>query len=98
MEYPTTTAGVGKGGNVTLYYDGKKVGEGRVKETQGYVFSADETTDIGYESGTPVSKDYTVETSKFNGKLDWVRIDLGEDDHGHMVDPDHVIHIAMSRQ
>ncbi len=98
MEFTYDGGGLGKGGDVTLYYDGKKVGEGRVEETQGYVFSADETTDIGYESGTPVSKDYSVETSKFNGKLDWVQIDLGEDDHGHMVDPDHVIHIAMSRQ
>jgi hypothetical protein len=51
-----------------------------------------------YESGTPVSKDYTVETSRFNGKLNWVQIDLGEDDHGHMIDPEHVIHIAMSWQ
>jgi arylsulfatase A-like enzyme len=98
MEFAYDGGGLGKGGNVTLYYDGQKVGEGRVNETQGYVFSADETTDIGYESGTPVSKDYTVETSRFNGKLEWVQIDLGEDDHGHMIDPEHVIHIAMSRQ
>lgn len=97
-EFVYDGGGVGKGGTVSLYYDGQKVGEGRVEETQGYVFSADETTDIGYESGTPVSKDYTVETSKFNGKLSWVKIDLGEDDHSHMIDPDHVIHVAMSRQ
>ena len=98
MEFAYDGGGLGKGGTVSLYYDGQKVGEGRVEETQGYVFSADETTDIGYESGTPVSKDYTVETSKFNGKLNWVQIDLGEDDHDHMIDPDHVIHVAMSRQ
>ena len=97
-EFVYDGGGLGKGGTVSLYYDGQKVGEGRVEETQGYVFSADETTDIGYESGTPVSKDYTVETSKFNGKLSWVKIDLGEDDHSHMIDPDHVIHVAMSRQ
>jgi arylsulfatase A-like enzyme len=98
MEFAYDGGGLGKGGTVSLYYGGQKVGEGRVEETQGYVFSADETTDIGYESGTPVSKDYTVETSRFNGKLNWVQIDLGEDDHGHMIDPEHVIHIAMSRQ
>jgi arylsulfatase A-like enzyme len=71
-KWPSAGGGLGKGGNITLYYDSQKVGEGRVNETQGYVFSADETTDIGYESGTPVTPDYTVETSKFNGKLDWV--------------------------
>ena len=42
--------------------------------------------------------DRVVEMSKFTGVLDWVQIDLGEDDHGHMIDPDHVIHVAMSRQ
>ena len=44
------------------------------------------------------STDYTLETSKFNGKIKWVQIDLGEDDHGHMIDPAHVIHVALSRQ
>ena len=42
--------GMGKGGNVTLYCDGKDVGEGRVDQTQGVIFSADETTDIGRET------------------------------------------------
>ena len=40
----------------------------------------------------------TVELSRFTGKLDWVQIDLGEDNHDHMIDPDHVIHVAVSRQ
>jgi arylsulfatase len=97
-EFAYDGGGIGKGGNVILYYEGQKVGKGRVNETQGYVFSADETTYIGYESGTTVSKDYTVETSRFNSKLNWVHIDLGEDDHDRMVDPEHVIHVAMSRQ
>jgi arylsulfatase len=97
-EFTYDGGGLGNGGDVILYYDGQKVGEGRVEETQGIIFSADETTDIGYETGTPVTPDYTVEASKFTGKLDWVQIDLGEDDHDHMIDPDHVIHVAMSRQ
>ena len=33
---------------------------GRVEETQPMIFSADETTDIGYESGTTVTPDYTA--------------------------------------
>ena len=52
MEFAYDGGGLGKGGNVTLYCDGKEVGKGRVDQTQGFVFSADETTDIGYESGT----------------------------------------------
>ena len=97
-EFAYDGGGLGKGGTVSLYYDGSKVGEGRVEETQGIIFSADETLDVGYESGTPVTPDYPVEESRFSGTLAWARIDLGEDDHGHMVDPDHVIKVAMSRQ
>ena len=49
MEFAYDGGGMGKGGNVTLYYDGKEVGSGRVDQTQGFIFSADETTDVGYE-------------------------------------------------
>ena len=60
MEFAYDGGGLAKGGNVTLYYDGKEAGKGRVEATQAMIFSADETTDIGYESGTPVSRDYTT--------------------------------------
>jgi arylsulfatase len=100
MEFAYDGGGMGKGGTVTLYYDGKEVGSGRVDQTQGFVFSADETTDVGYESGTTVSPDYTAHTSRFSGKIDWVRIDLGEDarDADHYIEPDERFRIAMARQ
>jgi arylsulfatase len=90
--------GLAKGGNVTLYYDGKEVGKGRVAMTQAMIFSADETTDIGYESGTPVSPDYTPATSKFTGKINWVQLDVGKDDHDHFIDPEERLRVAMARQ
>jgi hypothetical protein len=62
------------------------------------VFSADETTDIGYESGTAVSPDYTPATNRFTGKINWVQIDLGNDDHDHFIDPDERLRIDMARQ
>ncbi|MET0898460.1 MAG: arylsulfatase [Mycobacterium sp.] len=100
MEFDYDGGGMGKGGTVTLYYDGKNVGSGRVDQTQGFIFSADETTDVGYESGTTVSPDYTAHTSRFNGKIDWVRIDLGDDakDADHYIDPDERFRVAMARQ
>jgi arylsulfatase A-like enzyme len=100
MEFEYDGGGMGKGGDVTLYYDGKEVGSGRVDQTQGFIFSADETTDVGYESGTTVSPDYTAHTSRFSGKIDWVRIDLGEDakDADHYIDPDERFRVAMARQ
>lgn len=98
MEFAYDGGGMGKGGDVTLYYDGEEVGKGRVEMTQPMVFSADETTDIGYESGTAVSPDYTVENSKFTGKIHWVQIDADKDDHNHMIDPEERLRVAMSLQ
>jgi hypothetical protein len=100
MEFAYDGGGMGKGGTVTLYYDGKEVGSGRVEQTQGFIFSADETTDVGRETGTTVSPDYTAHTSRFSGKIDWVRIDLGDDakDADHFVSPDERFRIAMARQ
>jgi hypothetical protein len=100
MEFAYDGGGMGKGGDVTLYYDGTQVGKGRVDQTQGVVFSADETTDVGRETGTTVSPDYTAHTSRSNGKIHWVLIALGEDsnDADHYIDPDERFRIAMARQ
>lgn len=98
MEFAYDGGGLAKGGDVTLYHDGTAVGSGRVEMTQPMVFSADETTDIGYESGTTVADDYTSRTSHFTGKLHWVQIDLGLDDHDHYIDPDERFRIAMAQQ
>jgi hypothetical protein len=53
------------------------------------IFSADETTDGGRETGTTVSPDYTAHTSKFSGKINWVQIDLSED----AADADHAAEV-----
>jgi hypothetical protein len=98
MEFAYDGGGLAKGGDVTLYYDGDPVGKGRVGATQPMCFSADETTDIGYESGTTVTADYTARTSRFTGRINWVQLDLGSDDHDHYIDPDERLRIAMARQ
>jgi arylsulfatase len=98
MEFAYDGGGLAKGGDVTLYYDGDAVGKGRVGATQAMIFSADETTDIGYESGTTVTPDYTARTSRFTGKINWVQLDLGHDDHDHYIDPEERLRIAMARQ
>ncbi|WP_404429796.1 arylsulfatase [Microbacterium lacus] len=98
MEFAYDGGGLAKGGGVTLYYDGAPVGTGRVEVTQPMIFSADETTDVGYDSGTGVSSDYTPQTSRFSGKIGWVQIDLGTDDHDHFIDPEERMRIAMARQ
>jgi arylsulfatase len=40
MEFAYDGGGLAKGGNVTLYYDGKPCGKGRVDATQAMIFSA----------------------------------------------------------
>ena len=64
-------------------------GTGRVEHTQPMIFSADETTDIGYEFGTTVdTRLQRPHTSRFTGELHWVQLDVGTDDHDHFIDPD----------
>ena len=96
MEFDYDGGGLAKGGDVTLYYDGEKAGEGRVEATHPLIFSADESTDVGYEAGTPVSAEHTRE--RFTGKINWVKLDLGSDSHDHLVDPEHALRVAMSLQ
>jgi arylsulfatase len=73
--------GVGKGGTVELYVNDKKVGAGRVEKTVPGRFSADETFDIGMDTGSPVSADYNSPNA-FAGKIDKVTFDLGPIDPG----------------
>lgn len=98
MEFEYDGGGLAKGGNVTLFLDGKKTGEGRVEQTEPALFSADETCDIGNEFGSPVTEDYGGR--KFTGEVSWVEIDLGADaaDADHFVKPEERLHLAMALQ
>ena len=62
--------------------------------------SADETTDVGSDSATPVSDDYGPRDSEFTGTVRWVQLDLGEDaeDADHLITPEERLRIAMARQ
>ena len=45
----------------------------------------------------PVSAD-DAGASKFSGRIDVVQIDVGDDDHSHLIDPEEVARIATARQ
>jgi arylsulfatase len=98
MEFAYDGGGLAKGGQVTLFVDGQKVGEGQLPATQPLIFSADETCDIGSETGSPVSPDYTAETSRFNGVINWIQLDQGADDYDHLISPEERLTVAMARQ
>ena len=61
MEFTYDGGGVGKGGTATLYIDGNAVGDGHIEQTEAFLFSADETCDVGDEFGSPVTHDYSRE-------------------------------------
>jgi hypothetical protein len=90
--------GLAKGGSVSLYYDGEKVGEGRVERAQPFDFSGDEGLAVAREIGTAVAPECDVESSEFTGEINWVELKVGDDDHGHMVDPEELLHVVMARQ
>lgn len=100
MEFAYDGGGLGKGGTVTLHVDGERVGEGRVEHTQPMIFSADETADVGSDTGTPVSTDYSAPSSHFTGRIDWVQIDVdaAAADADHLITPEERLKIAMARQ
>jgi arylsulfatase A-like enzyme len=98
-EFAYDGGGMAKGGNVSLFYDGNRVGEGRVQMTQPLIFSADETADVGIETGTPVvPADYDVGASRFTGEISWVELKIGEDDQTHLIDPETYVHALLGRQ
>ncbi len=98
MEFKYDGGGLGKGGTVALYLDGKKCGEGRVDVTIPMMFSADETCDVGVSTSTPVSTDFSARGNEFSGKVKWVQIDIGKEDESHLVTVDDLYRIAMARQ
>ncbi|HME49068.1 arylsulfatase [Mycobacterium sp.] len=98
MEFTYDGGGLGKGGDVTLFYDGQPVGSGRVEQTQPMAFSADEACDVGADTGSPASPDYGPTGNKFSGEIEWVLINIGDDSHDHLITAEDRFNIAMSRQ
>jgi hypothetical protein len=96
VEFAYDGNGIAKGGGLSLYLDGHKVGEGRIEQTEPFVFSADETLDIGFESGSSVTTDYS--SNHFNGEVNWLQIDVGEDanDLDHFLNHQERLKIAMA--
>jgi hypothetical protein len=69
---------LGKGGTVSLYADGKKVGEGKVGATAAMIFSADDGCDVGVDTGSPVSPDHESRGNEFSGQVKGVQLAIAE--------------------
>ena len=98
MEFTYDGGGLAKGGTAALFIDGKSVGEGRINATVPMIYSGDETCDIGSDTGTPVSEDYSGPTSRFTGTVNWVELQIGDDSHDHLISPEDLMRVATSIQ
>jgi arylsulfatase A-like enzyme len=100
MEFAYEGGGLGKGGQVSLFVDGKPVGEGDIAMTQAIVFSADDGLDVGEDSGAPVSPDYGPVGNGFNGEVKGVLLSIADDPNNsdHLVKPEDAIRAALGRQ
>ena len=78
-EFAYDGGGLGKGGKGTIFFNDKKVAEGRIEHTQPMMFSGDEGADVGEDGETPVVENYGIPAPyKFTGKISKVTIDLKE--------------------
>jgi arylsulfatase A-like enzyme len=100
MEFAYAGGGLGKGGKVSLYIDGKKVGEGAVGATAAMIFSADDGCDVGEDTGAPVSPDYGPRGNAFSGRVKGVQLAIADaaENSDHLVSPHEAVRIAMARQ
>ena len=100
MEFAYDGGGLGKGGDVTLYVDGDQGREGRVEATIPMVFSADETCDVGADTGSPVSDDYAAREQRLHrhGQLGADRPRRGRRGPDHLITPEERLRVAMARQ
>ncbi|MCJ8162005.1 hypothetical protein [Acinetobacter zhairhuonensis] len=75
VDFAYDGGGVGKGGQATIFVDGKEVSKGRIDATAPVRISMDETLDIGEDTGTPIVRDYKA-PFKFTREIEKVVIDL----------------------
>jgi len=98
MEFTYDGGGLAKGGTAALFIDGDPVGDGRINATVPMIYSGDETCDIGSDTGTPVSEDYSGDSSHFTGTVNWVELQIGDDSHDHLISPEELMRVATSIQ
>jgi hypothetical protein len=98
MEFQYDGGGPAKGGTVTLSIDNRRVGEGRVGRTQPLPFASDEPLEIGTDTGSPVTRDYSVH--RFTGDVHWVDIEIPDDarDADHEISDERRLEVALVKE
>jgi arylsulfatase len=97
-EFAYDGGGIGKGGTLTLYLDGDQLAQDHIERTHPLYFSFDEGMDVGRDTAMPVYEDYTTPHGRFTATIHWAQVDLGDDDHSHLIDPAEHIAAALRHQ
>ncbi len=66
----------GSGGTGTISVNGQKLVEGQIGNTTPFLFSADETADVGMDRATPVTEDYSEGDNTFTGTIEKVTVEV----------------------
>jgi len=100
MEFAYAGGGLGKGGKASLFIDGKKTGEGDIGATLAMIFSADDGCDVGEDSGSPVSPEYSSQGNRFNGTIKGVQLAIADaaENSDHLVTAEDALRVAFGRQ
>ncbi len=88
----------GAGGTGTLFASNKEIASSRIERTVPLAYDANDGMEIGMDLGAQVTDDYPEGSSRFNGTIDWVRMDLGADDQSSKVSDEQKYHMRMGKQ
>ncbi len=69
MVFSYDGGGMGKGGSAVLTVNNESAAECRIEHTIGNQISMDELAEVGMQRGTPVTEEYDIPGSKFQGKI-----------------------------
>jgi arylsulfatase len=76
---------------------GDEIANSRVDNTQPLVFAADNS--VSEKAGVPICDDFACSGKyAFSGKIAWVDITVGDDNHDHYIDEEDRVRTAVSLQ
>jgi arylsulfatase len=77
VDFKYDGGGMGKGGQITMTANDKKIADGKLARTIPVQFSLGEGLDIGMDIGSPIDFTYKLPFA-FTGKIQQVTIELGQ--------------------
>jgi arylsulfatase A-like enzyme len=76
VEFQYAGGDPGSGGTAILYVDKVEVARGELAHTVGNIFSADESADVGMDTGTAVTTAYKERENAFSGKIEQIVVEV----------------------